>query len=476
LRRADAALVCAACIVVHLPSFFRTITSENEGLYAVVAREVVNGYLPYVTAWEAKPPLFFGVLAAAMHLFGTSFFAMHALSLVAAIVTALSVTVIGRCFGEHGRPIGLVAGLLCAALFGSDKGTAIEGESLACAAAAPAFAILCAVRSKLRPLQGALTGVLASAALGMKMTAAPIAALIVVAAALMGGVATLLAIAGGSLAVLAAMVAPYAFTGHVDVLLDANISTIPRRIGVPVPHPPVAEIMRQQLEAFFPTWLILPGVPVAWRQEHDPVGRRIVLLMLLWLIAGLAPIIALREYLGYQWTTLMPPAAVIASWALVRLRTSAPLQGAVVAVTLVAHATAAYLVLRTPDPFAVVSAYLHSLPQAERTSLYVATDNAGLYLLAQAPLPTRYPDGAHLYSRDMQAASGSPGQREIARIFSMQPDVVAVDAGIVNGAPAKAYLDRQVAAHYRLAFSTGNHEVWLRRDLPREFNRSSSRP
>jgi hypothetical protein len=58
----------------------------------------------------------------------------------------------------------------------------------------------------------------------------------------------------------------------------------------------------------------------------------------------------------------------------------------------------------------------------------------------------------------------------------MQPDVVAVDAGIVNGAPAKAYLDRQVAAHYRLAFSTGNHEVWLRRDLPREFNRSSSRP
>jgi hypothetical protein len=475
LRKPDAALVCAACVVVHAPSFFRTIASANEGLYAVVAREVVNGHLPYLTAWEAKPPLFFAVAALAMRIFGTNFTAMHALSLAAAVVTALSVMIIGRCFEPNGRAIGLIAGVTCAALFASDSGTAIEGEALACAPASAAFAIVCRAGWKLRPSQSGVMGLLAGATLGMKMTVAPVAAVIAVAAALAGGGGGAFAAAAGIAAVLAAMIVPYGVTGHIDALLDANIATITRRIGVAVPHPPIGEIVRQQIEAFFPAWLIAPGIGAAWRAERPAEGRRIVTLMLAWLTAGLLSVIAIHEYFGYQWTTMMPPAALIAAWAFVRLCGSVPLRYAAVTVTLIAHVAGTYGSLSEPDPYAVVASFLQTLPSGERTSLYVATDNAGLYVLAGAPLPTRYPDGAHLYSLDMQRASGSPGQREIARILADHPALVAVDAGIVNRAPAKAYLDRQIAAHYHVIFSVGTHEIWRRDDVSREFKRSSSR-
>lgn len=472
MRKADAAAICGAVLLVHLPGCFRTITSANEGLYAVVAREVVAGHLPYVTAWEAKPPLFFYVLAAAMKIFGASFLALHLLSLAAAIVTALAVAAIGNRFSRDGRAIGLIAGMTCAALFGSDNGTAIEGESLACAFAAPAFALLCAPRLSTR--DAALSGLLASLAFGMKVTVAPVCAVIAIATALGGGPLQWTAFIGAALLPVIAAVLPYVATGNTAALVDANVLTVTRRFGVPVPHPPVAEIARQQLEAFFPAWIAVFALPAPWRAE-DARGKRIVVLMLAWTIAALLSVALIHEYFGYQWTTAMPPAALLGAWAFVRLRPSKAFAIAVVALTLVAHVTGLYLSLRAPDPFSVEAAYLRTLPRAERTSLYVATDNAGLYLLAGAPLPTRYPDGAHLYSRDMQAASGSPGEREIARILSHHPAVVAVDSDIVNTAPAKTYLDREIRRHYRLAFAVENHQIWL---LPadREFKRSSSRP
>lgn len=463
----DAAALTALVVLLHLPDFLRTIADYNEGLYAVVGREVVAGHLPYLTAWEAKPPAFFAIVALAMTIFGVNFTAMHLLAVAATIAVVLSVYAAGRAFARDGVWIARGAAVIAAALLLSDSGTAVEGELLGSACAAGAFAIAAHALAPRALSRGAAfsCGVLTSLTVGMKITLLPVAAVAFLAAAYACAPAALAVLVCGALLPLAAQIAPFVFARQTGALLDANLWTIFRRFGVAPAHPTLAEVLRQQIEAFFPAWLFVPFVPAALRTGGDARDRRIVLMCACWLFAAAIAVAEIREFFGYQWTALMPPAALLAAWIAARAWRSSTARAVLVAagaVAVLAHLPGRLLMLREPDRFAQVSAYLYDLPATERTSLYVAS-NPGIYVLADAPIPTRFALPQQLWARDMELAAGVDGSAELERIFARPPAVVVTVPAIdLETAPARR-LRAYLARDYRVAFRAGDEAVLLRK-------------
>jgi 4-amino-4-deoxy-L-arabinose transferase-like glycosyltransferase len=472
----DAAALAAFVAVLHVPDFFRTIADYNEGFYAVIGREVVAGHLPYVTAWEAKPPAFFAIVALAMAVFGINFTALHLLAVAATIAIVLCVYAVGRAFARDGVWIARSAAVVTAALLLSDSGTAVEGDLLGGAFAAGGFAIA-AHALRPRALSGGAAfscGILASLAIGMKITLLPIAAVAFAAAAYACGSAALAAISCGALLPVAAQIAPFVFARRVDLLLDANLWTIFRRFGTQPAHPALAEVVRQQFEAFFPAWLLAPILPAALRATGAERDRRIVVMCAWWLGSALIAVVAIREFFGYQWTVAMPPASLLAAWITARAWQTSTARNALLAISalaVVAHAPGRWLMLREPDDFARVAAYLYTLPPSQRTSLYVAS-NPGIYVLADAPIPTRFALPQQLWARDMELAAGVDGYTELSRIFARPPAVVVAPRTIDARTPPAQLLRTRLARDYRAAFRSGDEVVYIRGRL---FSRSSSR-
>jgi 4-amino-4-deoxy-L-arabinose transferase-like glycosyltransferase len=58
--------------IVRFPSFFFTVFDWDESTMIVMGQSILNGYLPYVHAWDIKPPLAFYAYALFIALFGKS--------------------------------------------------------------------------------------------------------------------------------------------------------------------------------------------------------------------------------------------------------------------------------------------------------------------------------------------------------------------------------------------------------------------
>ena len=112
----DAVAIVAMVLLVRAATFWTQVIDWDVGLYLVVAREVLHGQLPYVTAWEFRPPGLFLLLASAMALFRTPQATMAVLGCAGVSATTLALYALGRSFGSAGRAVGLVAAMLYAKL------------------------------------------------------------------------------------------------------------------------------------------------------------------------------------------------------------------------------------------------------------------------------------------------------------------------------------------------------------------------
>jgi len=64
-------------LIVRLPSFFFSVFDWDESTMILMGQSIVNGYLPYIDAWDMKPPLAFYIYALFIVLFGKSIFAIR---------------------------------------------------------------------------------------------------------------------------------------------------------------------------------------------------------------------------------------------------------------------------------------------------------------------------------------------------------------------------------------------------------------
>jgi len=109
-----AAGITALALVLRLPYAHFPVLNLDETIYAVIAREILRGGVPYRDVWEIKPPLVFYLYALVFWVFGEiSLAPVHVLGAIVAALTALVAADIAR--KERGNVAGLLAGLGMAA-------------------------------------------------------------------------------------------------------------------------------------------------------------------------------------------------------------------------------------------------------------------------------------------------------------------------------------------------------------------------
>ena len=172
-RRAGDSPVAAALVVygaalawtllVRLP--LRRMDGLDDAFYVEVAHLWSRGVLPYVGAFDVKPPGFFALVAAAQTLLGPSLDSLRAVAVAFDAVAATALYFLGRRIGAPA--VGLFAAILYPIL-----SELVTSNDAYCPLAALTILAFLAALSPLSPMKrAALTGLLIGAAGTVKQTA-----------------------------------------------------------------------------------------------------------------------------------------------------------------------------------------------------------------------------------------------------------------------------------------------------------------
>ena len=104
-------IVLALILLISLPILTYPL-GRDQGEFATIGRGLLNGRVPYVDLWNPKPPAVFYVYAAVMAIFGQTAPALRAIDLI------IAPFILGALYGLGGRVHNRRAGLWAALLFG----------------------------------------------------------------------------------------------------------------------------------------------------------------------------------------------------------------------------------------------------------------------------------------------------------------------------------------------------------------------
>lgn len=174
-RRRALALAALALLTVlmRLPALTHPQPIDDEGVYSVVANEMVDGGLPYRDAIERKPPLLFWTYAAVFKVSGKSnWTALHAVATLWLLGTMAGVWVIGRQLFDD--EAGQVAALLYCVFqpWATWRNLAFNGEMMMNLPVVWAWALVLGTGRPLRRLRLVAAGALSCAAFLLKQPAA----------------------------------------------------------------------------------------------------------------------------------------------------------------------------------------------------------------------------------------------------------------------------------------------------------------
>jgi len=170
---AFAALTFVLAFALRYPSLYEPRWYGDEGIFAAVAENVRSGRTLYAQAWDNKPPLVFYTYAAIQQSFGSSVFALHAVT--TAVVLTTQALVVACALALYGPRRALVAGLLFALVLGTpviEGNLAMTETFMILPATAAVLVFLLAERRERAPLPAyAAAGVLLAVAAAYKQVA-----------------------------------------------------------------------------------------------------------------------------------------------------------------------------------------------------------------------------------------------------------------------------------------------------------------
>jgi len=116
-RFLSGALILLAVLGTRAPFFFDYVIDWDESTFILLARSLLQGHLPYTQLWDAKGPIGFAVIAAAMLPAGESIPAVRVAGALLVFVSALLVRalVVKSLGARFGMPSALLFVLGCAA-------------------------------------------------------------------------------------------------------------------------------------------------------------------------------------------------------------------------------------------------------------------------------------------------------------------------------------------------------------------------
>jgi 4-amino-4-deoxy-L-arabinose transferase-like glycosyltransferase len=160
-------------VVIRLPSLLHPQPIDDEGMYSVVANEIVDGGRPYIDAVERKPPLLFWTYAAVFKIAGKfNWIALHFVALLWTLCAMGGLYVIGRELFDCNT--GLIAALFYSVFqpWLTWKNLSLDGEMLMNLPIIWAWAIAFRRSSSWLRLELFAAGALLSAAFLLKQPAA----------------------------------------------------------------------------------------------------------------------------------------------------------------------------------------------------------------------------------------------------------------------------------------------------------------
>lgn len=127
----EALAIVLLTVAIQLPALQHPRPIDDEGVYSVVANEMINGGQPYIDAVERKPPLLFWTYETIFKVAGKNNWpALHLVALLWTLATMAGLYLIGRQLFD--RNTGLVAALLYSIFqpWATAKNLALNGELL----------------------------------------------------------------------------------------------------------------------------------------------------------------------------------------------------------------------------------------------------------------------------------------------------------------------------------------------------------
>lgn len=433
------------------------VINPDESIFALSAREILHGHLPYLTLFDNKPVGSALMIAGMFKLFGVSIPVVRLLGTLCVWASSILLLVLILRSGL-GRLQAVFAALLYIAFASTMTGFATLTEILLAPFSLAGVVLLretLDLRSAAwRLLLFALAGLAFGWAILIKIV--PLVPGLAVAGAvaftLLRRRVTRKATACGLLAMftgaaalpmlIAALV--YSHAGHLGDFLYANFGFAHYYAASNPKLKLVATRLVTVVDSVWPL-LVLAAVCILstafWlRQRRGP--EAIVGITFVWLLAELVAAAASRHFYPHYFLIVLPPLILLASLGIRILAgwmaAGRPgLDRAVLILSLIAvliplertEVETARDLNAKPDVARILAAAIHRADHGVQSTLFVTNYQLSvLYLLTRAPLPpTRFPNASHLFSRQSAMIRTDP-RIETARVLASHPRFIVIDA------------------------------------------------
>ena len=469
-------------LIFQLPLWQRI--NGDDGTYALMARELIDGHLPYVSAWDNKPLGTYLAFAATERLFGPSLIGFKLLYAGTVFATAIGLFLIGKD-GLCSRKAGAIAAFLYPAFTGNNDNTEIFVLlflSLGFHQLSRALRPIAGLPPRLGPFLAA--GLLFGLAVQFKYTAILEAGLGSAAAILflwrLHAIRLLqisgLTLALGIMTLLPTLVAIAAYdaAGHLPDFLFANFLAPFRYVSQAAHVTPLLAIAHSaygllplSVVGLVAIALLLRG---AWR---GAASQPAAFILAGWMLGAGIEVNTSGRYYQHYFLLLVPPlvlatASLIVEWRPHRQpRAIAAALAGLLLPPVVHYVQEARWIARgepTPDDYRDLATDIRSRIRPGET-LYVVNDNPMIYVQSGAASATRYAWPWHILRDDFGASVDA--DREISAIFARTPRYVVFRT--TGAAYSSAESDRRLAfvrnamvSHYRPVDARGGLTLFQR--------------
>jgi hypothetical protein len=447
-------LIPLLIVVLRLPAFFYTSAGLDEGLYYLMAHDLLAGHLPYTHTFDNKPPGIYLIFATAMLVFGRSTLAIRIASCLAIALGAYAMYALGKRATQRAA-VGLTAAYGYVLYTSHVSGLEANTEIFFMPLVALAFALVWPSDGPRRAERGRvlIAGLLFGLAMCIKQSvvfdlATAIAVIVLYRGA--GRVLQRLALLClGVVLPLLLLPVPFLAAGEFQVFFQSAVAANVRRVGLGISVVQNALRIVTAFATLFPLLELLVVAPFLVRFARPGVAlRRTIAIGVLWFLVDSAGVLALGVYEAHWILPLLLPLLLVGSAVLwvAADALAAPGRQRALAVTValaavalfqafkplafgyevVAHRIAVPADARYADRARVIASYLAARVDGADCVFIVTPESAFEYALAGATVPTRYGFSYFLTNPYGVRISHVDVEREVTDVFRCKPAFVVV--------------------------------------------------
>lgn len=330
-------LILIGTFFARIDSFLYSSFDWDESIYFLVAESLLQGNLPYIAAWDIKPPGIFLIYAAAFKTFGTSYIAIRIAACIAISLGAFGLYLLVRRHARENFFIAIIVPLLYVMMFRLNGGLASNTEVFYIPFIIYAFLVSDSFLKRISEKEGSPKTFLTLVTSGILIGFAGLIHYLALLYTLPLGIyyltgyfeiqrthkilqfvltAAAAGLAGISI-VFIPVVAIYFFTGHIDEFIYANF--IANSIYISSSNQPfdLGALLIALVNQFSANWLVwtlvLAYFPLSKHYGYSP---RLLVFGLGWLLASLVAILVSRLYWPHYFLQFIPPLAVFSAMTL----------------------------------------------------------------------------------------------------------------------------------------------------------------